>query len=515
MEIRFQPGGPAKWQAEAVGLFLFEEDLAGDHPLDRLCPSLLEAAPWLGIAPAVRDFKARKDDLAVIYGHPDHNLPRVILVGLGKSDSFPCEAMRLEAIRKAAAAMARACRELGLETCALSVPGLVRLANERYPLPRLVEEVVAGSLLGLYRYTALKTRKPGEPELHDPRWMALCLGEDVPGNELVLAVKRGEAAAMGTNLARNLVNAPGNAVTPVFMADEARKVALRHDMRFEIFDRDGIESLGMGALLAVGAGSENEPRFIVMEHAPKGHEHDKPLVVVGKGITFDSGGISLKPAANMHEMKGDMSGAAAVLGLFEVLGLLDVPRRVVGLLACAENMPDGRATRPGDVVLTLAGKTVEITNTDAEGRLVLCDALTYAQRHWQPEALIDIATLTGACLVALGPTVAGLFSPDPVLTERVRGVGQTVGELYWPMPVWDRYFENLKSDVADFVNSGPREGGACTAAVFLKQFIEPGTRWAHLDIAGKPFGNKKELPAGATGFGVRTLVELALHGLPK
>ena len=209
------------------------------------------------------------------------------------------------------------------------------------------------------------------------------------------------------------------------------------------------------------------------------------------GITFDTGGISLKPPAKMHEMKGDMAGAAAVLGLFEALGRSDVPRRVVGIMPCAENMPDGRATRPGDIVTTLSGKTVEILNTDAEGRLVLCDALTWAQREYAPEVLVDLATLTGACVVALGTDVAAVFASDDGLSGRIRAAGDVVGDRFWPLPLWDMYFENLKSDVADIANVGPREGGAVNAALFLKQFVDKGVRWAHLDIAGPAYTAKK------------------------
>ena len=312
-------------------------------------------------------------------------------------------------------------------------------------------------------------------------------------------------------LARNLANTPANSLTPEDMAEEARKLARRHDMNCEVLEREDIVSLGMGAFAAVAAGSANDPRLIILEHAPAGHADEAPLIVVGKGITFDSGGISIKPAAGMWEMKGDMGGAAAVMGLFEALGQLETPRRVIGLMACAENMPDARATRPGDVVKTLSGKTVEIVNTDAEGRLVLCDALTYAQRRWNPSMIVDVATLTGACVVALGDDVAGLFCQDATLAQRIKDFGDIVGEPYWPLPLWDRYFELLKSETADFANAGARAGGASSAAVFLKQFITFDGSWAHLDIAGPGFVTRKipNCPAGGTGFAVRTLIELA------
>lgn len=271
----------------------------------------------------------------------------------------------------------------------------------------------------------------------------------------------------------------------------------------------------MGALLAVGQGSARPPRLVVLEHAPEGHEQDKPLILVGKGITFDSGGISLKPAANMQQMKCDMTGAADVLAAIATLAEEDAPRRVIGLLACAENMPDGRATRPGDVVRSAGGDTVEITNTDAEGRLVLCDALAYAQKQWTPAAMVDIATLTGACAVALGTELAGLFCDDTDLAERIRAAGGVGGENYWRLPLWQPYAEQLKSEVADICHTGPREGGAINAALFLKHFVREGVRWAHLDIAGVDWNAKKSplCPVGASGFGARTLLELARGGV--
>ena len=270
-----------------------------------------------------------------------------------------------------------------------------------------------------------------------------------------------------------------------------------------------------GALLAVGQGSARPPRLVVLEHAPEGHEKDKPLILVGKGITFDSGGISLKPAANMQQMKCDMTGAADVLAAIATLAEEDAPRRVIGLLACAENMPDGRATRPGDVVRSAGGDTVEITNTDAEGRLVLCDALAYAQKQWTPAAMVDIATLTGACAVALGTELAGLFCDDTDLAERIRAAGGVGGENYWRLPLWQPYAEQLKSEVADICHTGPREGGAINAALFLKHFVREGVRWAHLDIAGVDWNAKKSplCPVGASGFGARTLLELARGGV--
>jgi len=288
-------------------------------------------------------------------------------------------------------------------------------------------------------------------------------------------------------------------------------------MRCEILDKAQIEAQGMGGLLAVGAGSADAPCLIVLEYCPKGCEGHKPLTLVGKGLCFDSGGLSLKPAQDMHHMKGDMGGAAAILGALEAIALDALPRRIAAVLACAENMPDGKAMRPGDVVTTLAGLNVEILNTDAEGRMVLCDALCYAQRRFAPEVLVDVATLTGACAVALGSQMAGLFCADAALSEQLRVLGAAVGDHVWPMPIWEPYKELLKSEVADLANIGPREGGAINAAVFLKQFVEKDLRWAHIDMAGTDRIDKGTAlaPAGGSGYGVRLLTALAGTGVQE
>jgi leucyl aminopeptidase len=276
-------------------------------------------------------------------------------------------------------------------------------------------------------------------------------------------------------------------------------------------DSEEIERLGMNGLRFVGKGSVQPPRFVVMEYngAEKGK---RPVVIVGKGITFDSGGISLKPREGMEQMKDDMAGAAAVIGTMQAVATLKLPVNLVGLVPAAENMPDGRSYKPGDVVVTMSGKTVEINNTDAEGRMVLCDALHYAQRY-RPKALIDLATLTGACLVALGTQASGIMGNDQGLHEALKRAGQTTGERVWELPLWDEYGEAMKSDIADMKNSGGAHAGTITAAWFLKQFVGKA-KWAHLDIAGTAWEEKGKhyLPKGATGVGVRLLVEY-LRGL--
>jgi leucyl aminopeptidase len=281
-------------------------------------------------------------------------------------------------------------------------------------------------------------------------------------------------------------------------------------LQLQIIDKNMAEEMGMRSFLAVAQGSQEPAYVIILEHTPPGTKQDAPLVFVGKGITFDTGGISLKPSEKMEMMKHDMAGAAAVLGAFEVLGMAKIQRRVVGILPCTENMPGGKAYKPGDVIHTLSKLTVEVISTDAEGRMILCDALTHALTY-QPAAMVDIATLTGACIVALGNQVAGVMGNRETFIRRIQEIGDEVGERVWPLPLWDFYFENIKSDIADFKNVGNRSAGTISGAMFLKQFVPDHIPWAHLDIAGTAWTDKDLLtaPKGATGFGVRILTELA------
>lgn len=496
MDIRFQTGGPSQWKAPVMVVLACK----GENPAE-VCSICAKASPWFTIAPGLADFQGDTGETTLFHGLPALDIPRVLLVGLGQRDK-----VTLDVVRRALAAALAHCRHLGLEGVLFPVDQLNRLPSG---LTRLVEESVYGALIGLYRFTRMRT--PKDDDRADPRWFALGVEDSSLPDDIHAAARRGEYAFEGVRLARDLANAPANVMTPIAMAEAAQDIARRHQLRCEIFDAAALRDMGCNTLLAVAQGSAQEPRMLVLEHCPKGFEETKPLIFVGKGLTFDSGGISIKPAANMHLMKSDMSGAAAVLGAMESIALQDIPCRVIAVVPCAENMPSGSAMRPGDVVTSHAGKTVEIINTDAEGRLVLCDAISYALHRWEPVALVDIATLTGACAVALGGDVAGLFSDDAPLTERIRAIGSMVGEPYWPLPLWEPYQEQLKSEVADISHMGPREGGAINAALFLKNFVAEGTVWAHLDIAGTDWAFKKTAlsPVGALGFGTRTLVELS------
>lgn len=500
MEIRFQNLGPEQWKAEVLLAPVCE----GEAVLEQ-CPQIDRAAPWLVIAPALRDVKGKKGELALLHGHKDLPVPRALAVGLG-----PREKLDLGGVRKALAAAVQFCRRQGYASLLLPESALAGLPGGR---ERLVEECVCAAQLALYRFTALK--KPDAEEPADPQWLALGFdGEEVPDG-FQAAARRGENAAAAVRLARDLATTPSNLLYPQALAEKAQELSRDAGFVCSVLDEEALEREGMGCLLAVGQGSRRPPRLVVVEHAPKGHEQDKPLILVGKGITFDSGGISLKPAAHMYQMKSDMTGAATVLATVTALAREGAPRRVIGLLTCAENMPDGGAVRPGDVVRAANGDTVEIQNTDAEGRLALCDALAYAQKTWTPAAVVDIATLTGACAVALGTGLAGLFCDDADLAERIRAAGGACGEDFWPLPLWQPYAEQLKSQVADICHIGPREGGAINAALFLRHFVQEGVRWAHLDIAGVDWAAKTTplCPEGPTAFGARILLELARGGV--
>ncbi len=498
MDIRFQAGGPALWKGATLLTFACK----GENPvaLSQEHDYLTQCASWFTIAPGLADFSGNAGELALFHGHPEQPVPRVIAIGMGARDSFT-----LTTFRKGVAAALSRCRELGIMSVLIPLPALLPLPGDA---TRLVEEASAAAYLGLYRFTALRT--PSDDDKKDPDWLAFAFMEESVPDAYHAAARRGQYAAEGIALARDLANSPPNVMTPMTVAERAQHVAKAHSMQCTIYNEAALKEMGCHTMLAVGQGSAQDTCMVVLEHAPKGHEHDEPIIFVGKGLTFDSGGISLKPAPNMHTMKSDMSGAAAVLGAMHSAGQLNVERRIIAILACAENMPDGNSMRPGDVVTSFSGKTVEILNTDAEGRLVLCDALSFAQKQWKAAFIVDIATLTGACSIALGKDIAGLFSDDAALAAEIEAIGAVVGEPFWRLPLWEPYKEGLKSPVADIAHLGPREGGAINAAMFLKAFINEETRWAHLDIAGTDWESKKTAlsPVGAIGFGVRTLLEL-------
>lgn len=384
--------------------------------------------------------------------------------------------------------------------------GRARTAFDLEKWPQFTDAVCEGAVLADYRFEKFKDKKT------EPLKSLRCI---VSKNDLADAKKRGERGeilANATNLAREIGNEPGNVIFPESLGDAAIEMAAREGLEIEVFDEKQLRSGKFGGILAVGSGSKNPPRMIVLRHRGGGSASaakQNPIALVGKAITFDTGGISIKPASNMEEMIFDKAGGMAVLGAMAGIARLKLKRHVVAVIASAENMPGAAAYRPGDIVTAYDGKHIEIVNTDAEGRVVLADAISYARKNLRAAAIIDLATLTGACGVALGDSAAGLWSTSEELKNAVLAASEKTGERLWPMPLYDDYFDQIKSEVALIKNSGGRLGGACTAAAFLKTFAED-VPWAHLDIAHmanltKP---RPDLAHGATGFGVRLLIEL-------
>jgi leucyl aminopeptidase len=419
---------------------------------------------------------------------------RVLLVALGERKDYGIAPMR-DALRGAAKAL----KDIGAADATLCLGDFVVAGRG---IASAVRHAVLVLREAFYRFDELKTqKKPPAPKLAA---VTLALGAgQAPARA---ALKEAVATADGADLARTLGNLPANICTPARLAEEARALARRFGLGVEVLERRDMERLGMGALLSVTQGSRQPPKLIVLRYAG-GARSARPLVLVGKGITFDTGGISLKPSAEMDEMKFDMSGAGSVLGTIRALAAMRAPVNVAGVVPACENMPGGQATRPGDVVRTMSGQTVEILNTDAEGRLILCDALTYAGR-FDPAAVIDIATLTGACVIALGHVASGLFANDERLARDIRAAADDAWDRVWPMPVWEDYQEQLRSNFADMANIGGRPAGSVTAACFLARFARK-YRWAHLDIAGTAWKSGRE--KGSTGRPVPLLVRFALR----
>lgn len=446
------------------------------------------------------DFSGKAGEVAVLYPRGLINARRVLIVGLGDSQEFD-----LEGVRRAAATAVRRARDLQANHVATIVHG-AGIAG--LPVAGAAQATVEGMLLALYRYPHAK---PKNEELHDIEAATVVEYDAAKIEAIEEGVRVAEALASGVTLARTLVNLPANIATPSYMAATAEDIAKEFGLNCFVGGRKWARERNMGAFLAVAKGAGEKPKFIVLEHNADQPDLDT-IVLVGKGITFDTGGISIKPVAGMGAMKGDMGGAAAVLGAMRVIAELDLPLHVVGITPCTENMPDADAYRPADVITASNGKTIEIISTDAEGRMILADALVYAQQY-EPQAVVDLATLTGSCVVALGEGVAaGLFSNEEDLQQKLVAAGEETSERLWPLPLWDVYRKSIDSDVADMKNSGGRMGGVATSAVFLREFTD--YTWAHLDIAGMALLEKTEKPyeqRGATGFGVRLLVELLRH----
>ena len=486
MEFSIKSGSPEKQRSGCVVVGVFEAR--------KLSPSAqrIDEASRHYLTDVLRrgDLEGKLGTTLLLHNVPQIPADRVLLVGLGREREF-----QEAAYRAALAAAIKALKSTGTSEATLC---LTDLAVKRHDTGWKVEQAVLTLLDGVYRFDRLKS-KASEPK-RALRKIVLHVGSRSEIAEGEKAIARGLAIAAGIALAKDLGNLPGNYCTPTYLAEQAQELAKRHGLKVEVLEQKDLEKLGMGAFLAVAKGSHQAPKLIVLEYQG-GKREAPPVALVGKGVTFDTGGISIKPAAEMDEMKFDMCGGAAVMGVMKAIALMRLPLNVVGVIPATENMPGGHAIKPGDIVTTLSGQTIEILNTDAEGRLILCDALTYVEKY-KPVAVVDIATLTGAMVIALGHVASGLFANSDPLARELLQAGETAWDRAWHMPLWDDYQDALKSNFADFPNIGIRAGGSITAACFLSRFTKTYP-WAHLDIAGTAWRSGAE--KGATGRPVALL----------
>jgi leucyl aminopeptidase len=462
----------------------------GASPLDRALGGALSKLVQS------KEFEGKANEVLLYHTQDKVPAKRLVLVGLGKKNE-----VTLETIRQAMGSAAKRVRQAKVGSFAVVLP---TVNPGKMSWIEVAQAMVEGAILGSYQFTAYRSEVASGQDVTE---MKILAQQKDQLRQVTEGIRRGIATAEATVFVRDLCNHPSNVLTPTRVADEAKTIAKTEGIAIKILEQKEMEQLGMGALLGVSRGSQEPPKFIILEYNGTKKKDERPVVLVGKTITFDTGGISLKPAENMEHMKADMTGGAEVLASIRAAARLKLPLRLISILPVAENMPGGRAMKPGDIVTTLSGKTVEVQNTDAEGRLILADGLAYAMRY-NPAALIDIATLTGACVVALGQFAIGMFGTDQSLKEQVRKSGQKAGERVWEMPLWEEYFEQLKSDVADMRNIGGRGGGMITAALFLSKFVGD-CPWVHLDIASTDWSERERayIPKGPTGIGTRLLLQ--------
>ena len=484
---------PRQAVSDTLALFAFEDSktLAGLWAVQdrRLEKRYHDAARAEG-------FKGKEKTVLVFYPESAKPARRIIVAGIGKSAAFDAEKLR-----RASAAIANRIKALDGKDATFDLPLDRRAA---VPAREQAQAAVEGLLLAFYEYQKYKSKPNGAPSKLSRVRLAVSAEGDAPA--LKEGAERARIFAEATCLTRDLVNEPPSVCTPRYLAAAAEEVAKGADsITVKVIDEKEAKELGMGGLLGVSAGSTEPPRFVHLTYTAP--EATATVAVLGKGITFDSGGLCIKPADGMLNMKDDMSGAAAVIGIFKALRDLKPKINVHGIFAASENMPGGSAYKTRDVLTAMNGKTMEIINTDAEGRLVLSDALSYASKL-KPDCIVDLATLTGACVVALGPEVSGVFGTDQPLVDRLLSAGRSTGEKIWQLPLVEEYWDMIKSDVADMKNSGGRWGGSITAALFLKEFVAEGIPWAHIDIAGPALTESSQpyKPAGGTGVGVRTIL---------
>ncbi len=498
MEFFVKSGHPEKQRVGCVIVGIFDRRKLSEPARQ------LDAASQGAITAVLRrgDMDGKAEQTVLLHGLPNVFSDRILLVGCGREREFD-----EKTFRKVCTAAARRLRDLGAKD---AVSYLTELSVRGRDHAWKIKQAVLTTQDQFYRFEQCKSEsRPDDSRVERITFNVPKRSDLEEGEE---AIREAMAIDAGRSLARDLGNLPANICTPTYLADQAREMARQHkSVQTRILDEDEMEKLGMGALLAVSRGSREPAKLIVMEYMA-GPSSSKPIVLVGKGVTFDAGGISLKPAAKMDEMKFDMCGAASVFGAVKMAAELALPINLVGVVPSSENLPDGHANRPGDIVTTMSGQTVEVLNTDAEGRLLLCDALTYVERNYKPAAVVDIATLTGACVVALGHHASGLFSNQASLARELRQAGDNIGDRAWEMPLWEDYQEQLKSEFADFANIGGPAAGSVTAACFLHRFTRK-LRWAHLDIAGTAWtsGSRK----ASTGRPVPLLCQYVLDQAAK
>lgn len=508
MEVLVEAGNIAEWQGDGIVLDIFE-----GAPAPVSVSAEVDLALGGIIKEIIRDssFKAELSTSRVFYTFGKIPAKRVCLVGLGKEREFT-----LDRARRAVAYGVKALRKSGAKDIATIIHGA---GFKGIDLPSAAQANVEGITMGLWRFGKYYTPAADELQEEDFRYEVASVTLVTPGQKDLAVVReaaeRGRVMGDSTNLARELANEPGNTLTPTRLADAAREVAAKNGLEFYVIDREEAKRKGMGAFLGVAQGSAQPPAMIVMRYWGAGKDMPGGLGLIGKGITFDSGGISLKPGEHMEHMKGDMSGGAAVIAAMQGIARLKPHVNVTGIIAATENMPGGNALKPGDILRAMNGKTIEVVNTDAEGRLVLADAVAYATSELKLDTVVDAATLTGAMVIALGFYRTGFFTNDEGLANTISELGQRTGERMWQLPMDKEYKEQLKSDWADLKNTGGRPAGAITGAWFIRSFVENGARWAHLDIAGSThLGDGKAkgyVNKWGTGVPTRTFIEIALE----
>jgi len=500
MNVKVKKGDPLKQKTPCLVLGTFEGKLR--------TPLLKEADRALGgaldRAIRAREFSGKQKETLLLHAGKDIGPERILLIGLGKEKGAGAERLRQGAGQAVGALQKRRIASLTFD--------LASLPLGRLDFHQRAHAVVEGLVLATYRFDRYRTEDRQElpPELKEA---CLLVEKRTQSEEAEQGVAGALSLCRGVNLARDLVNQPGNIKSPEYLAGQAREIASAGGLKCTVLGQKELEKEGMGAMLGVAQGSIREPRLIILEY--RGGNHDsRPVALVGKGVVFDAGGISLKPAEKMDEMKMDMAGGATVLGTMLAASLLKLPINLVGIVPAVENLPSGSAIRPGDILTSLSGRTIEVLNTDAEGRLILADALTYAKR-FEPRVVIDLATLTGACVIALGHHATAILGNHDGLIRQLTRAGEQTGERLWQLPLWDDYAAQIKSEIADIKNIGGRPAGTITAAAFLQKFAEDFT-WAHLDIAGTAWEEKGRpyTPKGASGVGVRLLIDYLRQVVP-